>query len=62
MITDMALQGKRVFFWNWEREPFHAVMRFNIKYFELFKLAETVEDFIVQLKADEALNEIKSDE
>lgn len=65
MIADAELQGKKIYFWNWQREPFHVVMRHNIQYFELFKHSESVADFVAQLKANEALtalNEIKTDE
>jgi hypothetical protein len=53
LIQDLAVYEKQIYFWNWKKESFHLVMRFNREYFELFKfgaLHDVVKSEIIQIK------------
>jgi hypothetical protein len=62
LVADLAVNNKKICFWNWKRPAFHVVMRYNRQYFELFKHSDNLTDLIVQIKQTEALNEIKTNE
>lgn len=62
LVADLAVNNKKIYFWNWQREAFHVVMRYNRQYFELFKHSDNLTDLMIQIKQSEALSEIKTNE
>lgn len=62
IITDLALNEKKICFWNWKREALNVVMRYNRQYFELFKHSESLTELMNQFKESEALTEIRSND
>lgn len=60
VITDMALNEKKICFWNWKKDSFHVMMRHNKNYNELFKQSDTLSDLIEELKPKNELSEVKA--
>lgn len=62
MIADLSHNKKKLLFWNWNRETSHVILRHNRQYFDLFKDSESLKDLFHQIRASEALSEIKTEQ
>lgn len=53
IIKDFKIIDKKVYLWNWKKEPFFLVLRYNKDFIGLFKNSETLSDLMTQIKNDD---------
>jgi hypothetical protein len=41
--------NKKIIFWNWSREPYHAMMRYSQSYRDIFKESKSLTELIDQV-------------
>jgi hypothetical protein len=46
LIEDLKAVGKHVYFWNFRKEPFHIMARYNRDNIKLFKEGKSLCDFV----------------
>ncbi|KAG5673066.1 hypothetical protein PVAND_003141 [Polypedilum vanderplanki] len=50
LVDDLKVNEKQIYFWNWEKEAFHLIMRLNKDLHDLFRFGNDLNEIMSNLK------------